>query len=252
MKNTMKKILGITVIAVTGIALTVAASMIIPASPRARARAKAPGKSPVIGDNWDLERVDFIHYAKPTKPGGGKGRPRTCYKLLGLKWKTLPVSYVINPSNPNGLTDGTVTRAISTGAETWDNATSSELFSSGYTVSHTAAYGVQDYENAVVFGDYPNNNAIAVTSIWFTRKGKQIVEFDMILNTRFTWGDASSNPSVMDIENIACHEFGHSIGLDDIYSDSCSHVTMYGYSDYGETQKRTLEQADKTGVQSLY
>jgi len=29
-------------------------------------------------------------------------------------------------------------------------------------------------------------------------------------------------------------------------------VTMYGYSDYGEIIKRTLEQPDITGLQTLY
>jgi len=29
-------------------------------------------------------------------------------------------------------------------------------------------------------------------------------------------------------------------------------VTMYGYSNYGETSKRTLEQPDITGLQSMY
>ena len=73
------------------------------------------------------------------------------------------------------------------------------------------------------------------------------------------WGDADpnndgivDNPNVMDLQNIATHEFGHGIGLDDVYNSECSEVTMYGYSDYGEIKKRTLEQPDVTGLQKLY
>ncbi len=40
--------------------------------------------------------------------------------------------------------------------------------------------------------------------------------------------------------------------MDDIYSTTCSEVTMYGISYYGETQKRTLEQPDITGLQKMY
>jgi hypothetical protein len=42
------------------------------------------------------------------------------------------------------------------------------------------------------------------------------------------------------------------LGLDDVYQKTCSAVTMYGYSDYGETQKRTLETPDIVGLQMIY
>lgn len=232
----------------------VAASMMIPANDKAKENAQAPEKSPAIGENWDLERVDFIHYAKPDKTGKPDKGPKqeSCYKLLGVKWKSLPVSYSINPANSDGLSEQFIVSAVSTSAETWDDATSSELLNDAYTIDYSAEYGVQNYENAIVFGDYPSDSAIAVTSIWFTRRGKRIVEFDMIFNTRFTWGDGELNPAVMDLQNIATHELGHGVGLDDIYSTACADVTMYGYSSYGDLDKRTLEQSDIMGLQSMY
>ncbi|MDP3026842.1 MAG: matrixin family metalloprotease, partial [Nanoarchaeota archaeon] len=66
------------------------------------------------------------------------------------------------------------------------------------------------------------------------------------------WGNASSNTKVIDLQNIATHELGHGVGLADIYSTACSSVTMYGYSYYGDTEKRTLETPDITGLQTLY
>ena len=231
--------------------MIVAASMIIPSNDKAREVAKATDNSPVIGENWDLERVDFIHFARPSKPPKGP-KTEACYKLLGVKWKSQPVSYQINPSNPHGLSEEFVTSTLSTSAETWDAETSSELFNNAYTVDYSAAYGVQDFKNSIVFGDYSDTNAIAVTSIWFTRRGKQLVEFDMIFNTKFNWGDASLNPNLMDLQNIAVHELGHAAGLDDIYSTSCNSVTMYGYSGNGDLEKRTVEQPDITGLQQMY
>ncbi len=246
------KQLGIFVLAILVLlSATVAASMMIPANSKAKQNANAPENSPVIDENWGLERIDFIHYAKP--PSTGKApRAETCYKLLGVKWKSFPVGYVINPTNPQSLSDAFVTSAISISAETWDAATSAELLNDAYTTNSNAQYGVQNFENAIVFGDYPDDNVIAVTSVWYSPMGRQIVEFDMLFNTRFTWGDAAQNPAAMDLQNIATHELGHGVGLGDIYSSTCSQVTMYGYSTYGETSKRTLETPDITGLQKMY
>jgi len=228
----------------------VAASMIIPANENAKENAQAPKNSPMIEEDWDLERVDFIHYVKPAALGVGK--PETCYKLLGVKWTTLPVNYIINPSNPQGLSESFVTSTISTSAETWDAVTSKELFNDLYSINYTAQYGVQNFQNAIVFGDYPDSGVIGVTSVWYTRIGKRIVEFDMLLNTDFLWGDATIDASKMDLQGIAVHELGHSVGLGDIYSTSCSTVTMFGYSTEGETSKRSLEQPDMTGLRKMY
>lgn len=227
------------------------ASMLIPANDNAKENSKAPENSPVIGEDWDLERVDFVHYAQSSKPAMASGA-NSCYKLMGVKWPSLPVSYAINPANPQGLTEEFVNSAVSASAEAWDAATSKELFNDYYAVNYYAQYGVRNGVNAIVLGDYADSNVIGVTSVWYTRIGKQIVEFDMLLNTRFQWGDASVDPTKMDLQNILTHELGHSVGMGDIYSGSCSSVTMYGYSSNGDLQKRSLEQPDISGLQKMY
>jgi len=198
-----------------------------------------------------LERTIFIHYANGKVVV--KGKAPACYKLLGVQWKSLPISYVINP-NVESIVPG----AISVSNETWDIATSRELFNDTPFFDSSADWDSDypDGRNEYSLGNYPQKGVIAVTVIWsgvpLGGRGRQIVDYDVMFDTDYAWGDASINPAVMDLQNIATHESGHGLGLADIYDSVCSAVTMYGYSSYGETQKRILEQPDITGLQKLY
>lgn len=222
-----------------------------------------------IGDDKPIITIDpitnegravFIHWDKSvkkgvaTKPVSGITKPvsGSCYSTFATWGSNIPITYTINPNNPQGLSKRFITSAISTSAETWDSATSKELFNNAYKIDNRVKFGKRDNKNAIVFGRYRYPSAIAVTGIWFNRITGQIYETDMLFNTNYAWGDATVNPSKMDLQNIATHEFGHVDGLDDIYNGACTEVTMYGYSGYGETKKRTLESPDITGLLTLY
>lgn len=251
----MKKLIFsvIALISVFAVSSFAGASMMIPLSEQGKEHWQAPDHSPVIDENGDLQRVDFVHYAKPNVSGKIKPpKTESCYKLMGVKWKNTPVNYIVNPINNEGLSADFIASAVSTSTETWDAATSAELVNDAFVLDESVQYGIQDYKNAVTFGNYPNDNVIAITSIWYTMRGRQIVEFDILFNEKFAWGDASIDPSLMDLQNIVVHEFGHGVGLSDVYNSSCSAVTMYGYSTEGEIDKRTLEQPDILGLQSMY
>ncbi len=205
----------------------------------------------------DLEKIEFIHWKKGFgKPEWAKApKPPSCYKFLAptkIKWTVLPVNYVINPENPQGLKKTFIEDAVSTSAETWDAATGKELMNNSYFFDNSATYGVLDYKNAITFGNYPTDGVIAVTNVWYNPVTRRIVDFDIMFDTDWTWGDAVADPTLMDLQNIAVHELGHGVGLADVYDTACSDVTMYGYSDYGEIQKRTLEQPDIKGLLTLY
>ncbi len=105
----MKKIISIILFITLVFSITATASMLIPANDNAKEH------SPVIGEDGGLERVDFIHYAKPT--GQAKASAATCYKLMGVKWASFPVTYVINPTNTQGLTPDFITGKISKAAD---------------------------------------------------------------------------------------------------------------------------------------
>ncbi len=208
----------------------------------------------------DIEKIEFIHY----KNGSIKENPAraaktaTCYGFLtkrAVKWNTLSVQYHINPANSENLTSDFICGAFKSAAGAWDNSTSKALFndySGGCSFDAAGAYGARDNKNSIVFGNYSDPNVIAVTSIWYSQTTGLIYEFDMLYNSSFAWGDASINPALMDLQNIATHELGHAIGLNDMYNSACAQVTMYGYSSEGDLIKRTLEQPDIMGLQKLY
>lgn len=285
MKTKLHWMISILVITVLVFSVAAIASMLIPASDKAKEESEADN-SPVVkkaGDNLvltspGLERRIFIHYAKPgTECGNGICEPSenpkncpadcqpqeegesTCYAFLGkwVKWKELLVNYVIDPDNPYGLTKEFITDAICAGAEEWNSWTSAGLFGA-YSIDYDATWDIDapDGRNELLFGNYSEQRVIAVTVVWGYFSGppgnRKIVEFDILFNTDFSWGDATVDSAVMDLQNIATHELGHGAGLDDLYETACSEETMYGYSDYGETKKRDLGTGDITGIQELY
>lgn len=217
----------------------------------------AANNKPVLGKEVFIYKKEG--FAKPPWAGGGKDKPGEGYELLGkgVKWKELPVTYHVDPSS-SGLTVEFVTGAIYESAEEWDSHTSTELFNDVYYVIDDGSWDsdAPDGRNELLFGDYPEENVIAVAITWGYFYGppgqREIVEFDIMFDVDFTWGDATSDPSVMDLQNIATHEFGHGVGLADLYEDQWSEQTMYGYATYGETKKRTLESGDIAGIQTLY
>jgi len=260
----MKKYVTISAIAILLIStIAMATPFVIPSSDVAKDATTAQDKSPVIGEDWSLEnpkitvdwttgeaRADFIHYKEP-KASNKQAKASTCYKTFA-KWPGTPVTYNVNPTNSQALDETFVISAISASAEAWDDATVSELFDP-YVLDPTAQYGVRDNKNSIDFGVISDSNTIAVTSIWYNFFTKQIFETDMRFNTLYTWGDVSvSGSTVMDLQNIGTHEFGHVGGMDDIYKPPCGQVTMYGYSGYGDISKRSLEAPDIAGIRSLY
>ncbi len=107
----------------------------------------------------------------------------------------------------------------------------------------------------------PPSNALAVTLLSFDDNTGRIVDADIYFNSQdFDWGDvqATSDYSLMDIQNIATHEIGHLLGADHsseaYFEDDAllGDATMYYASGAGETMRRDLNGDDQGAVQALY
>ncbi len=215
-------------------------------------------------DGKKVEGMMFIHYkrenAKPPWAGGGKGDKggSTCYAFLakGAKWKNLE-SWVVNPANTEGLSDGFVFSNLASDIQKWGDASSFNILGDGSTTTATlvADTSSPDNQNEVYFGSIDSPGAIAVTIVWgiFSGppRGRELVEWDMVYDqVDFDWS-ASGEAGKMDFENIATHELGHAVGMGHPGS-TCLEETMYAYAGYGETKKRDLNAGDIVGISKLY
>lgn len=220
-------------------------------------RAEKPSQAE---DKGSLTKITFIHYrknfVKPAPDTSRKGAD-SCYAYIsnGAKWKT-PEGYIVNPSGSN-LANTFVAQAVDKSVAEWEQYGGPDIFAAS-SLDPTYPYTGANFDdkNVVSFGPYSDDNAIAVTTVWGYFFGapstREIIEWDMLFNDSYQFGDASVNESVMDLQNIATHELGHSAGMGDLYGGTCSTQTMFGYSGYGEIIKRDLGNGDIKGIKKLY
>lgn len=167
------------------------------------------------------------------------------YKLLRYHSYST-INYYINPTNSYGFSSSAVVSTITTSVNTWDSETAYAVFSYKGTTSRTA--GTRDNYNVISWGSY-QAGVIAVTMSWVS--GKRVVEVDCLMNTYYSWS-LTGQAGKMDVQNIMTHELGHFCGIADLYKDVDYWLTMYGYSNFGETYKRTLGLGDVLGLEAFY
>lgn len=222
-----------------------------------------------VVDGKVVEGLLFVHYkeekAKGGK-GGGKGKPgkndstttSTCYTHLakGAKWKTAE-QYLVDATNTEGMSDAFVLAAMDAGVSAWNDEVSGDIFGSlGTGVVDGIDLVSTDGKNEVLFGSIAEPGVIAMSITWGIfggpPRGRELVEWDAIYDQDdFEWGDATVNPALMDLQNVATHEVGHSAGMGHP-ADTCLEETMYRFSTQGETKRRSLEAGDIAGIVKLY
>lgn len=198
----------------------------------------------------------------PADCGGGEEPDSSCYGFLarGAKWKNLE-PYLVDPENSRGLSETFVRSNLAADILKWESVAEVNILGDEISgIVDGADLVSPDNKNEVYFADIEESGAIGITVVWGIFRGppsaRELVEWDQVYDdVDFDWSancESENCTLKMDFENIATHELGHSVGLDDLYNSKCSEQTMYGYADFGEIKKRTLEAGDIRGISELY
>ena len=163
-----------------------------------------------------------------------------------LHWSHMPVRWQMVAGNaPEGAAgEAAVKRAFGS----WSDASDAvEYAFDGFSSGGGARY---DRRNLVhwVYEDWPYDaNLVAVTTRYYSNADGELLDADVVFNgERHTWSTVGIG---YDVENAAAHEAGHFGGLG---HSGESRATMYASASPGETQKRSLENDDVVGLQSIY
>lgn len=170
------------------------------------------------------------------------------YELYPWKWPDadIPVPYYINTDNiPGSVTQADYLAAVHMGFSAWEAVPTSYIAFSHEGTGTAYTWG-KDGHNTTGFTDLGAGGAVGLASIWSS--GSDIVEVDIRLNTYQNWA-TNGAANADDVQGVLTHEIGHLLGM--AHSD-VPEATMWPYTWYGDTSRRTLEQDDILGVSALY
>ncbi len=176
----------------------------------------------------------------------------SAYLANGMVWpaSAVPVQYKVHPREVPGVTNAQFKTAIDAAFDAWANVPCSTL--SFLEAGESTLEMAVDGENVMLFlaTDWVyGDEAAGATSLSFL-PGMQTA--DVALNAmRFGWGISPAfnrATTVMDVQGVLTHEFGHFAGLSHTMS---THDTMY-YSWKPYPGQRTLSLDDKRGICSIY
>lgn len=133
----------------------------------------------------------------------------------GLRWASPTVTYRINENTSDMVGEGA---AIQQAFDTWTDCGSQFSLLYGGTCASTTPPGaiVQDGHSDVYFASsgFPTG-VLALNYYWYS--GTTKLESDIVFNDGVLWGDGVSGR--YDVQTVALHELGHTVGLDDQYGD---------------------------------
>ena len=175
--------------------------------------------------------------------------------LLGQIYQFISIWIQDGTADISGSDELTAVRAS---FNTWENDYFSgiDYYDNGTSLHFTwSQFYVQNIGNRLGWDILPSDfaNALGITYHWDTSDSGfyRLTEVHTLLNDNFTWciGQVSGQH---DVQNIATHEIGHWLRLQDLYASGNSEQTMYWSSSSGEIKKRSLEYGDINGAHYLY
>ncbi|MDP2422760.1 MAG: matrixin family metalloprotease [Bacteroidales bacterium] len=166
----------------------------------------------------------------------------TGFSTNGRRWTGLPVSYRINENTADMTGEGA---SIQAAFPTWNDAGSQ--FRLAYAGTTTKTGSTYDSENTISFVNDTANTYLGRNTYWYyLTTPPTLIESDIVFNDRYLWADGAAS-GVIDVETVALHELGHTVGLDDQYLEYAEVMSAYT----GDAQ-RTLSPAEVAGAIHLY
>jgi len=178
----------------------------------------------------------------------------SAYLLKGWKWTAPDPQIKLILKNDavlasKGLDADATKNAIAAAADTWDNAVAKNLFADGnslVTLDPGAKVDAQDNKNVHAWASISGGLAYTRTYAY----SGVAVESDVVYNSNANW--ATDGVNNYDVQAVATHELGHTIGLADLYGKAQFESDTDEMMHYYAGPRRSLGPGDRAGVQALY
>jgi len=162
-----------------------------------------------------------------------------CWSSGGfVHWASPSISWYLNTSGAGAGKDSALQSALDSWTDIPDTPHAPVL--AGTTTAGWATDGINTALWAT--GNGCTGSCLALTALVLT-SGQVITETDISFNAAYSWSTSGGD---YDVESVAAHEFGHTLGLHHTNVRFGSRPTMY--ASYFGTDGRSLESDDESGL----
>jgi hypothetical protein len=204
-----------------------------------------------------IEKGVFIDYRHSSPPWYPPTEETDSYKWAPkYYWANPSLTIKVNPTaSPFETTEhDAVVSEIEKGFEVWDGASGPFEVTVSRDDAVGPSLGAPDYENTVSWGTIDGSGGIiAITYFWYYVNTKELIDCDIVFDAAEDWSISPTvPPDKFDVWNIAAHEAGHCLVLQDLKSPKDGALTMHAYTWLGDDLKRDLGLGDILGIQTIY
>ncbi len=189
----------------------------------------------------------------------GTGGNANAYLLTGLRWNTKDPQLKIVLKNDaylkgEGMSTSAVQSAIAAAANTWDDASNQNLFANTNLVTLNPTVQADVYNRINTFSWKPSGASyLGYSRTWYNSNRVDgyytALDSDIVFNSNYKW---TTNGNGIDVQSVALHEMGHTLGLGDLYGKAQFSKDTRQVMHYYTGVKRTLGNGDATGIWKLY